>query len=81
MPSRKLCLLLMGGIWLSSGCTPKPPPPTDSRSCYVGLLPELHVVQARGWAPQARAGDLLINPSCDAEETERLLNDVRRQTH
>jgi hypothetical protein len=41
----------------------------------------MHVVQARGWAPQARAGDLLINPSCDAEETERLLNDVRRQTH
>lgn len=45
------------------------------------MVPDPYVAATRQWAPLAQRGDLLVNPSCDAEETERLLNDVRRATH
>ena len=69
----------MVGILCCAACTPKPPPVVnDGRACYLGAVPPAHVESVKVWAPFAQAGDLLMSPSCDAETTELILNDIRR---
>lgn len=77
-----ISLLLMAGLLSCAGCQSKPPLSTspDGRGCYLGLLAGIDVPSVRAWAPDAQAGDLLVNASCDADQTERELNHIRRNT-
>ena len=75
-------VMLIVGMLSCSACATKPPPSVlpDGRTCYLGAVPPWSVAEVRTWAPQAQTGDLLISPACDDESTERILNEIRRNT-
>lgn len=75
-------IVLAGGALSCVACTTKLPANAteQGRSCLLGVVPRSQVEQVQVWAPAAQRGDFLMNPACDTADTERLLNDIRRDT-
>ena len=73
---------LIGGMVSLLGCaTPLPPKEDNTRSCYIGLVKQEDLLYVQTWAKQAQVGDLLVSRSCDNQNTEQKLNDIRRLSH
>lgn len=65
-----------------AGCATKSSPKEDdlSRPCILGAVPASQLEQVRVWAESARVGDYLLNPTCDEQQMERDVNEIRRDT-
>lgn len=76
--------MLLGMPW--SACVKKPPPvASDARKCYLLIIDERMADVMRGQLLgrvfNIQPGDLVVSPSCAAQDIDATLNDIRTLTN